>query len=381
MLKVRELITVLFFTALLGIPILTTSLSGGEVSESENRILAELPGFDRLGNRIIDRSFMTDTENWLNDHIGQRSLFRKCYALLMNHVFRIPTSDTVVFGRSGYYFYTRNHNLEIAKGTYPLSTTDINLIKENQQRISAYYKSKNVHYYLILTPSKVSVYPEYLPFEAAGDTVQPAEMIEMALSGMCDVINVKQALIGEKKDGPVFFRTDSHWNQRGSYAAYCEILRSVFPSAAPVSASWDSYTRTGDLFQALGLNTRWDKETVPRFSGTMHGSALKPDEMDAAFLKILRDAFEKQNTSFVDPAVYINDDIKTGTILVYGDSMTADYLKLPQYLGEHFHTVVQLRLRQITPEVEDYLMPDIVLYSTTERLIRDSLLGIANQLN
>ena len=236
---------------------------------------------------------------------------------------------------------------------------------------------------MALTPSKVSVYPEYLPFETPENVTEPSEIVENALlfSGSDNVINVKHAFLAGKSDGNcLFFRTDSHWNQQGSYTAYCEILKYLCSSAAPIAAEWTSSDRTGDLYKSLGLVTRWDKETVPKFSGYFQSRLLNGSEMSPLFLSLLRSAHEVQGSSFVEPAVYINDSVSSGTLVIYGDSMTASYLNLPQYLSEHFHCVIQLRLRQICPEIDDLLKPDIVLYSTTERLVKNTLTTLDGQL-
>lgn len=381
--KLKDTITIMIIALLIGLPLMKTHFSSGELSENENRFLAEFPQFDSLSTRILNREFMIDVEDWLNDHIGLRSRFRLIYAYYMNHLFHISTSDSVILGRSGFCYYTKNNNLDIAKGNYPLSDSDIAKIVITHHQVSDYYRKQGIRYFLALTPSKVSVYPEYLPFETPDNKTEPSEIVENALlqSGSDNVINIKPALLAGKNDEDLlFFRTDSHWNQRGTYIAYREIMKYLCPSTGILVAEWTSDVRTGDLYKSLGLITRYDKETVPVFSGANHSRLLEESELSPSFLSILKSTHEIQGSSYVEPAVYVNDSIPSGTLVIYGDSMTASYLNLPQYLSEHFHCVIQLRLRKISPEIDDYLDPDIVLYSTTERFVKSTLTTLDGQL-
>ena len=144
--KLKDAVTIMILAFLIGLPLLSTHISGGELSESENRYLSELPRFDSLGTRIMNREFMIDVENWLNDHIGLRSRSRLIYAYYMNHFFHISTSDSVILGRTGFCYYTKNNNLAIAKGTYPLSEPEVEKIVLNHHLVSDYYSEKGIRY-------------------------------------------------------------------------------------------------------------------------------------------------------------------------------------------------------------------------------------------
>ena len=82
------------------------------------------------------------------------------YSDIKTKLFQLPASFSVVKGAEGWYYYTGDHNIEIATGDYPLTMHDLELIAKYQQQISDYYKSLGKAYILMLTPSKVSVYPE-----------------------------------------------------------------------------------------------------------------------------------------------------------------------------------------------------------------------------
>lgn len=371
--KAENILVTILFIIMLAVPIFTTHVGGGEISQSEKRTLAEIPSLDNLGTRIICREFMVDVENWLNDHIGQRETFRKIYAQVMNRCLHLSTSKSVLFGRKGWYYYTSDNNIDIARGTYPLNADQLKKIAEQQKCVVDYYAKKKIRYILQLTPSKVSIYPEHLPFEKAKRVTEPSEMVQKALRNNGEVVNVKKALKSNKTKGKLFYQTDSHWNLQGSYTAYKELLKKIDNNLKPIPQKWGTWKRTGDLFTQLGLVDQRYKEEVPSFIYKWNSRQLKDNEIDEKFLETIKESFKQQKTAYSKPGVFINNKIKDGTLLIYGDSMMAPYLNVPKYFSEHFHKVVIIRLRKITPEIDDIIKPDIVVFSTTERLIKNVL--------
>jgi hypothetical protein len=88
------------------------------------------------------------------------------------------------------------------------------------------------------------------------------------------VIDLRPALRDAKSSSLVYYKTDSHWNTRGAYAAYREILRVLKSEFPEVSAkAWESLRpkpveRTGlDMARMLG-RPEWRKpitsSTMPR---------------------------------------------------------------------------------------------------------------------
>ena len=377
--KVFDKLILIAFVLMIAVPIATTRFSGGEISENEKRMLAEIPSTDNLGARIFNREFMQDTENWLNDHIGKRNGCRAVYAIIMYHGLNISTSSDVALGRDGYCFFTQRDNLEIGKGTYHFPDEDIGKIKEQYRKAKNYYDGKGIRFYLLLTPSKVSVYPEHLPFESNEQAVQPSELIEEAISDPEHVVNLKEKLISEKDKGKLFFLTDSHWNHRGTYAAYSEILRVLRPEETPIQESYGSDRRTGDLFQELGLIKDMDKEEVPEFLYDWNSRQLEMEELDSEFINALKKELEDEEQTYTSPEIFVNENGSGGTLLIYGDSMMAADLNVPRYLCEHYNKVVMLRARRISPAIEEMIEPDTVIYSSTERLLRLSLRQFAGK--
>ena len=66
------------------------------------------------------------------------------------------------------------------------------------------------------------------------------------------VIDLRPALIAEKKLSVVYYKADTHWNTRGAYAAYREITRVLAPDFPALAAkSWAQPRPDGDRAHGL----------------------------------------------------------------------------------------------------------------------------------
>ncbi len=374
--RVYQWMILLFFCLLIIIPVLTFSFSGSEISETENRNLAKMPSFDNLTSRLISGEWTKEMEDWLNDHIGKRAMFRRVYTQLTHKILGISTVSTVIIGQDGWLYFNKDNNLSIAKGTYPLTEEIQKTIAEKQKLLADWYSSRNIHYVLLLTPSKLSIYPDFLPFRINENYVfsTPAEITEKILlqEKACTVVNVQTGFLQARKEAPdclLFFKTDTHWNPRGSYMAYRTLISQLVDTEEPITVQFDDKEkkRAGDLSSSLELRDERDLEMYPIPHCEWTAKKINPD---THLIEIVKNAFLKQGIAYIEPVVYTNNFIKNGRkLVIYGDSMTADHLFFPNYLAEHFEMIVQLRLRSPSREVEDEVGATDVVFQSTERLI------------
>ena len=376
--KAVQACMVLIFAGLLLLPLFTFRFTGAEKNDTEKRVLEDFPSFHDFRRRIADREIQKETENWMNDHIGFRDSSRDLYFRMIHGVLKLSTSGAVIFGLEDWLFYTMNENLSIARGAYPLTDERIKTILDRQEQIQGEYSERGIQYHLLLTPSKVSIYSEYLPFHDVNLQHLPADQIEHAMkeNGAEYVINTGHFLAEQKAASGnirLFFKTDTHWNARGSYYAYACTIRRIKEGETAIEVSFsDTGSRQGDLNQMLGLTGREFCETAPVPEYEWHSVQQKPDQELSG---IVRRQHEKQGSAYSEPLVYYNKEkAGSGTLVIYGDSMMGEWLYFPRYMAEHFEKVVVLRLRCPEPETEEYLKTTHVLFQTTERFIVPALL-------
>lgn len=367
--KLKDVVLSMAFITMLLIPILFINKIPNQISANENRKLAEFPQiFDENGE--LESNLKNGFETWLGDNIGFREQFVRIAASIKVKMFHMSTSERVHIGKDGWYFYTLDDNLKIADGSYPLTEDLLMKFAENQQAISDYYKSRGVEYVLVLTPSKASVYPEYIGGANYEVGVSPVDIAENYLKEHMDihVVNVKPANVQEKEKGKQFLKTDTHWTQRGSYTAYravAEYLKEQgIISTQPVEVSFSESEQVGEFSQMLGGNIL-KPETVSAAQWAMHSVFITEGERYERMEQV-----RQQTGSPYGITCLKNDMAEDKRLLIYGDSQWETGRMIPQLLAEHFLEVVLFNMNtEPTISMDEVVKPDVVICSCSERYI------------
>ncbi len=374
--KVFNAIFLILFAAIIAVPIVTMKFLGGEYSSIEQRNLAGFPitKNQETGELDISRSGI---QNWISDNIGQRNNFIK---LCVNFKYKLlgqSTSEKVLIGKDGWHFYTMDHNIEIATGGYPISEKELKIIAEKQQLISDYYKSMGVSYILMLTPSKVSVYPEYLPMSSKVASKTPVDVVAEYLRENTNVVvyNSKDALIEAKNNGvgQLFHKTDTHWNEKGSYYAYRGLHKIMVENGIlddePIDVTFREGEFKGEFSAMLGDFDLLPAESAPIAEWNMSSVEVTEGELFDNVQKV-----ENEKGTHQGANLYTNSSVKMLSAEIYGDSQIEDIRKIPQYLSEHFSTFVKYSIRNVSSAVDSAVNPDVVIFSCSERYIDPLLL-------
>jgi hypothetical protein len=362
-----------FFCVVLALPGLLIGEGDHWDSLFERRNPAEFPQFHTDAGDL-NPALQKDFEAWLNDHIGLRSEYIRLKANVYTGFLQKTSSDIVYIGREGWYFFSSDHNIELATGEYPLDEADLSAIARNQQAISDWYAAQGIDYVLLLTQSKTTVYPEYL----YGDyTVgkSPVDIVEQYLKEHTDVVvvNTKPALLDAKESGEqVYWKADSHWTSSGSYAAYKALLETlnhnnILVNEFPVSAFTEDEVFVGEMKRMLGDQSLFgsDAEVVSGLSIEQQSQALPGND---AFLIEISEMLTI-GESWKGVATY-NNPAKSGTLLLYGDSLFQPLHRFPVFMAEHYGNLVYAGIfPQINLELDERVEPDTVVFTCTERLL------------
>ena len=366
--KYANRVTAVLILCLFIIPVITMNHQRGRISETENRLLADFPDiFDEDGN--LAENFMAEFESWLGDNLGFRSELVGLSTNIRLKIFHQSNTDRVEIGRNGWYFYTGDHNIDLASGAFTLSEETLQIIAENQQNIANWYASQGISYILVLTPAKTSIYPENIALSNCSVRVTPCDQVEQYLTEhtTVQVVNPKNLLIERKSEGKVYPQHDSHWTQLGSYTAYQMIeekLRSLGIPVKSFSVDFDELeTSEGDLLYMMGVAgalmsevrpyAQWDTSVEEIKDGTLYEILSKLDVENKIFPMFL----------------FGNTDAENRTLLIYGDSAWQKDFNIPQWLGESFQTIITTNHRSINQELDEAAKPDVVIFGCGERLI------------
>ena len=119
--RINDKLIIVFFVVMITLPLLSINFGKGVMSTVENRWLAEFPQFFTQDGKLRVRELYRGFPDWLNDRIGFRDSFIQLNAKIKLDLLNISPSDRVAVGRDGWFFYAPDNNIDLARGTYPLS--------------------------------------------------------------------------------------------------------------------------------------------------------------------------------------------------------------------------------------------------------------------
>ena len=366
--KISKILFCTVFVLMLTVPLLNTNLKPNVVSEVENRTLAPIPQlYDQEGNK--NEAFIADFESWFNDNIGYREQMFRTNSKMQYHIFNNSPNDKVVIGQDGWLFYTGENNFKIASGEYPdFDEAVLEQICQEQIRVQQKLAEQGIEYVIILPPSKVSIYPEYI----RGDfSIRRTPVDELAdyLEAHSDikVVRLKETLLAAKEggEGLLYFKTDTHWNAYGSYVGYSKIIEDLNTwgviESAPVEVEFNEYASVRDLSLVIGNIEKQYAEY----------SAVKHIIADAAAISVKEgetyDSIQNyvQETGIRRGDYYQNSNDDLPVFLLFGDSMILDCME--PLLAENCSELVCIWHYSVNQEVIDTVQPDIVFLELSER--------------
>lgn len=368
---VSGVFSALFLFALL-LPLCTISLKQNDVSEKENRTLAAFPHIFGEGGKIHYNEVFA-FETWFNDHVGFRLASSEAVSRVTLNVFHSSPSKAVHIGRNGWYYYTLDENLLIPFGEFPLDEQTLQNVADSQESIRLELEKMGIPYILVFTPSKTSIYPEYISSRRLAVRETPIDTFTAYLRAHTGVtvVSTKPALLEEKANGEqVYYKTCTHWNTLGSYAGFRSISDTVEQFTGKdmptVEVTFHTEPHDGDLRGMMNANRFTKPEQSPECTVLHPKARLDADSSLASELDRIQN---QPNTSWQGPSEVWYNDSAQGTVLLFGDSFFAPNYRMSEYFAECYHETVLVRCGTAYREAIELVSPDLVIMEITERSI------------
>lgn len=317
----------------------------------------------------------TLASGWLDKNYPFRGVLIRWYNHASATLFGTMSSNSpVAVGKDGWLYLARDRTLNVLdehRALTPLTGAQLARLAAIFEERRAWCARHGIRYVVAVAPNKESVYPEHLPdeFRQVGPRSRMEQIMEyIRANTTLEVIDLKPAILEAKKTShaPVFYATDSHWNARGAFPAYQEIIRAIgrdFPGLKPAPAS-DFFVQEftylgGDLSYMVGMEELITENKV-------YMLPKKPREARGAST----DYFRKE---YVEPA---QASERPGGALpravFFHDSYFWELLPL---LAEHFSRAVYVWLRPNLGGDERFFdkelilaeKPDVVVEQIAER--------------
>lgn len=253
---------VILFLAIISLPLAANIIGreGGD-PEAENRELATFPTID--GSLKSIAAFPNAFGHWFEDHFGFRSTLVRWNGELKMFGLHVSPSDTVLIGRDGWLFYADDGAIEDYAAEQPMNEDGVSAWRETITRADGFVKDHGGAYVFTIAPDKHVIYPENMPPDVRH--VGKVRRIDQVFGALAptgvSAVDVRPALEQAKGRERIYEETDTHWNDRGAFVAYQQIIDAVRKQNPAVPPAWtrDDFEPVSrvvqgqDLARMLGL--------------------------------------------------------------------------------------------------------------------------------
>jgi len=331
----------------------------GADPQAENRELAAFPHIE--GATMA--SLRTDSDQlsaWFDDHFGFRSRLVRWSGEIRLFVLGVSPSRSVANGQHGWFFYADDDSIEDYANVTPLTPEAVANWRTAVLRASGWLQARHIAYIFTIAPDKHVLYPEEMPSSVSrvGD-VSRADQLLTALQDSGLAVDLRPALVASKGEERIYKRTDTHWNDRGAFAAYRHIIRAVRARVPAVPPEWtrDDFepasreVEGGDLAGMMGLKRVLREEDLP----------LVPRRPRHAVV------VEPAGAAPTAEEGYLVTEIPGSTLpraVIFRDSFAS---QMVPFLSEHFSRAVYMWQNDFDADFVSREKPDVVVQEIVGR--------------
>ena len=356
--KSTDWILILIFLAAIGLPLIVQFHGRAAGTEAhEKRQLAQMPAWPRSLTEVW--KFPGKFAAYYGDHFGLRARLIRWHALAMYKLLDTSPSDKVLAGRDGWFYYADDYSLEDYRSLTPLTAAELERWRQVMETRQAWLAKHGVQMLLVFACDKYMIYPEFMPagYQRNGGPYRLDQLVDyLRKNSSVNLISLRVPLEVGKTTDRLYHRTDTHWNDRGAYIGYREIMAAL---RLPMLFSADftpveRITEGWDLARMMGLNTDISEENLglmpnkPRRASVVEQD--RPDKLWNNGRVVLEVA---------DPAL--------PKLVMFRDSFGSALVPL---LAEHFQRSVFLWQYDFDPAVILQEKPDYVVWLMTSRRLQ-----------
>jgi alginate O-acetyltransferase complex protein AlgJ len=323
-----------------------------DVPAGENRELAPRPAPPATWQAL--RAFPAAAARYFEDHFGLRARLVRWQALVRLRLLGTSASPDVIVGRDGWLFYAGDGAAEDMASAVPFTRDELEAWRTTLEHTQDWMEARGIAYVFVLAPDKHAVYPELLPpsiHRVGAETRTDALVRYLRDHSTVPVLDLRGALMAAKGRERIYHRTDTHWNDRGAFAASQALWWMLAPRlGAPANGRGALMMRNVtvpglDLAGMLGVAgavTEVDLRLVPRVP--RRARIVEPARPDARLMDAR--VVTEQDAAELPRAVVFRDSF--GSALI-------------PFLSEHFSRAVYLWQYNVDPGVVEAERPRVVI--------------------
>lgn len=360
---------------LIGVPFFNQTLKiSMNTDADENRKLAEKPIFD-INN--LD-AYPEKYDQYYSDNFGFKVPLVRAMNYISKDIFHKSTLKGYFFiGKNNYVFEKRN-NLPFFLGEDYFTETQLQKLAIEYSEREKYWESQGITPYILICPSKYSVYTNKLPvFLRTGRFKITDQFVKVIQENTnIKVVDGREILKERKKKHSVYQKFDTHWNSLGAFFCNYELLEHInenFPFV-PLYTFAD-YTidtiehRNGNLRHALSSS---NKEPEVDYKLSLSDSSILTIE---GFKHIKPNDFPYSQAEYYQRYTSTINDSTLPKAIIFRDSYASITIStFPLHFSETLYIWDNWKY-MFNKEILDIEKPDIIVYMIFEGFLKRVLLG------
>lgn len=322
------------------------------------------------------QSFPNKFDLYYKDHFGFRNTLIRLNFLVKYKCFGVSPSNQVVIGKDGWLFFTGAQEIEDYRGITHYNDAQLKKWAISLELKRQWLESKGIRYLFVLAPNKSTIYGEFMPDSLP--RVRPTTCSDELIGYMrkhtkVEIVDLRQPLLKAKQQNPfpLYYKTDSHWNDYGAFLAYQEMFTPIvhwFPSVRKL---------TVDDF-AITQKSQNGRDLAAIIGGTELTRDVQLDFTP-------RKPFKAQKVGFNNnprvPFAMTQDNSRLPRAIVFIDSFfeaivpfVSESLQFTKYSRDRWNADMPI------VDMLNKYHPDIVIEETVERLIKTEMTDFSDNM-
>jgi alginate O-acetyltransferase complex protein AlgJ len=315
--RARVLAAVVFVAALF-LPLIGSRLHWDPAPSTENRMMARLPGAPKTFKQFTHFSDLYLA--WYRDHFGLRNTLIRGLSIIKFHGgLAFDQGTNIIMGKDGWLFYPKEpRNFLADRNLDPFTPAELDIWQRMLEQRYKFLADHGIKFIVTIPPDKQTVYPELLPpdFSAVGPRSRLDQLIDRLreTNSPVQILDLRPILAQAKQTRRIYFKTDTHWNDYGAYAAYPVILDAVnraLPGVHLVPQPLSDFvpsttTHSGDLAFFLNMYYEYQEDwpTLTRkvpFPAVDVSQTTTGSDAHAPSLFMIHDSFSRSLYQLIGP--------------------------------------------------------------------------------
>lgn len=341
--KKGYLLYIIIVFAILLVPFLGMSFWATDRT-TENTTLSEWPAFVKDGEPNIN--YLEDMGDYFEDHFAFRLQMLTANAMIWSKGFDTSTTDQVVTGKDDWLYFSGT--MDDYTGRDLLSDRELKAIVHNLSLMDSYVEFCGGRLIVTVAPNKNTLYNSAMPYYyQKGETSNLERLVPLLEEAGIEYVDLTETF--QNEDEVLYFKRDSHWNNKGALLAYNTVM--------------DAMGREHETY--ANVPTVTEKDHIGDIDEILYPLAAEPEE-NIYYSKDWGFDYVNDVTDNMDEWIETVNPDKDGTLLMYRDSFGESILP---FFADEYNKAYFSRLVPYNMENLIQYQPDTVIVERVERQI------------